>query len=87
MSEIVYPKYRCHKEVYALKIRGIIVNEGTGGATLCFKDYDNIEVDHLFMAKHNPSSGGYYVIYKDGYTSWSPAETFEEGYTLIEENA
>ncbi len=29
--------------------------------------------------------GGYYVLYEDGYDSWSPAKAFEDGYTLIEE--
>ena len=32
-------------------------------------------------------AGGYYVRYPDGYESWSPAEAFEEGYTLVEEQA
>jgi len=86
-EELNLPRYKCHKEVRAARIRGIIINEGTGGASLCFKDYPNIEVDHLFMTKHNPSSGGYYVVYDDGYTSWSPAKAFEDGYTLIEEAA
>lgn len=29
--------------------------------------------------------GGYYVKYPSGYESWSPAEDFEDGYTLLEE--
>jgi hypothetical protein len=68
-----------------VKIDKVIPIEGNGGAYLYFTNYPVIEVDHLFMAKHNPSSGGYYVIYDDGYTSWSPAKSFEEGYTLIME--
>ena len=32
-------------------------------------------------------SGGYYVRYPDGYESWSPAEAFEEGYTLVDEQS
>jgi hypothetical protein len=28
---------------------------------------------------------GYRVIYKDGYESWSPKETFEESYKAIDE--
>jgi hypothetical protein len=35
------------------------------------------------MTKHNPQVGGYYVMYKDGYQSWSPASEFEDGYTRI----
>jgi hypothetical protein len=80
-----FPRYKCHKEVNAVKIDKVIVIDGSGGAYLYFTNYPVVEVDHHYMAKHNPSSGGYYVIYDDGYTSWSPAKAFEDGYTLIEE--
>ena len=30
-----------------------------------------------------PEVGGYYVVHKDGYKSFSPANAFEEGYTRI----
>ena len=36
-----------------------------------------------WLDKHNPEVGGYYVVYEDGYKSFSPAKAFEEGYTLI----
>jgi bacterioferritin-associated ferredoxin len=36
-----------------------------------------------FVDKHKPQVGGYIVIYDDGYTSFSPAKAFEEGYTRI----
>lgn len=35
------------------------------------------------MAKHKPVAGGYFVVYEDGYESFSPAKAFEEGYTRI----
>jgi hypothetical protein len=38
-------------------------------------------VSKEWMDKHNPQVGGYYVVYKDGYKSFSPAKAFEEGYT------
>lgn len=38
-------------------------------------------VGEEYMDKHNPQVGGYYVVYADGYKSWSPAQAFEEGYT------
>jgi hypothetical protein len=91
MSEIEtgvnMPKYKSHKTVHALKIIQVYPRDDNGGAALHFVDPTcaPIEVDHLFMAKHNPSAGGYYVVYDDGYTSWSPANAFEEGYTLIED--
>ena len=32
-----------------------------------------IRVGMNFIAKHAPMPGGYYVVYEDGYTSFSPA--------------
>ena len=29
------------------------------------------------------SAAGYKVVYEDGYTSWSPRETFERAYRLV----
>lgn len=35
--------------------------------------------------RHKPVAGGYYVVYEDGYASYSPAEPFEAGYSPIPE--
>lgn len=43
-----------------------------------------ISVDSAYYRKHKPHAGGYYVVYKDGYKSFSPAEAFEDGYTLVD---
>lgn len=86
------PKYRCHKEVHALKIAGIKRNneddpdaETDGSAMLEFEErgYSPIRVDHGYMHKHKPQVGGYYVVYEDGYQSWSPAGAFESGYSRV----
>lgn len=73
------PKYRCHKEVWALKILHVI------GDVLEFTEprYAPLQVGTDYIHKHNPQDGGYYVVYKDGYKSYSPAEAFEDGYTRI----
>jgi hypothetical protein len=87
------PRYHCHKEVWALKIKAIlnpnegIPSEDNGERILTFSD-DGAEaaaflVSPDYMAKHNPEIGGYYVVYKDGYKSFSPAAAFEEGYTRV----
>jgi len=34
----------------------------------------------LIRDKSTADEDGYYVRYKDGYTSWSPKEAFESGY-------
>lgn len=79
------PRYRCHKEVMALKIKKVVLNILDGSYSLEFEEegYDPIVVNHMFMLKHAPKAGGYYVIYADGYASWSPAEAFEAGYTRL----
>lgn len=73
------PKYRCHKEVWALKIAEV------DAFTLRFTDdsYEPIYVGPQFVDKYSPRAGGYLVVYADGYRSYSPAKAFEEGYKLI----
>jgi hypothetical protein len=60
-----------------------------GGAVLVPSDprLPNITVDQAYLAKHEPAVGGYFVLYDDGYQSFSPAKAFEDGYTLAEMNA
>ena len=78
------PKYKCHKEVYALKIAKIDVSEGGATITPEGDGRGPFGVDHDYLIRHQPETGGYYVVYADGYKSYSPAEAFEAGYTLIE---
>lgn len=73
------PKYECHKVVHALKILGISLNGELGFEF----PFDSILMDREWLDKHNPEVGGYYVVYQDGYKSFSPAEAFESGYTRI----
>ena len=76
------PVYQCHKKVRALKIKGITPGEvdtlitGEG-------DHEFVVVQGDWMAKHKPEVGGYFVLYEDGYKSFSPAAAFESGYTLV----
>lgn len=82
------PRYKCHKEVWALKIEAVKDptepgNETDGSRILIFteKPFAPIRVDHEYVRKHKPEAGGYYVVYADGYKSFSPAKAFEDGYT------
>lgn len=86
------PKYVSHKEVWALKIKAVKRDneycpddETDGTATLVPTEdgYAPFKVDAAYMRKHQPHVGGYYVVYQDGYKSFSPATAFEGGYTLI----
>lgn len=79
------PRYQCHKKVWALKIQRITSPSPTGGARIEPADpgYAAFEVDGKYIRKHAPEVGGYYVVYEDGYTSFSPADVFESGYTRL----
>lgn len=82
------PKYRCHKEVWALKIQSMIVNDD--GSLSIMPDnngYANFVIPAKFVPKHDaarPSPGWYVVFYENNYISFSPPDVFDGGYTLIE---
>lgn len=80
------PRYRSHKEVEALKIRGIEPVDAakqTGRITFEEPGYPPFDAPRSWHLKHEPQVGGYFVRYEDGYTSFSPAAAFEAGYTRI----
>ena len=80
------PKYQCHKKVWALKIAGIARSNVPGSAAMIIPEdrgYAAFPVSNEYMEKHRPTVGGYYVVYDDGYKSFSPAKAFEEGYTKL----
>jgi len=87
------PQYECHKKVRALKIKTIanpndvMPGEAEDDRVLTFSDerYENRfwVVRGAWLAKHEPQVGGYFVLYEDGYTSFSPAAAFESGYTRV----
>lgn len=82
------PKYVCHKEVRALQItevewigadqRYMLHFAGTSG-------FEPVAVPKEWVDSKGPRAGGYYVVYQDGYASFSPQKAFEEGYTLVPE--
>lgn len=88
------PQYQCHKKVWALKIQSIEFDrdsaqkegrETDSSARLIPEEvsFAPFTVDSEYVNKHHPVAGGYYVVYTDGYKSFSPAIAFEEGYTKI----
>ena len=78
------PRWKCHKEVNAFKITGINIPEETTGGFVILSGLDvNVDVTAEYMKKHRPQIGGYYVLYEDGYQSFSPSAAFEDGYTRI----
>jgi hypothetical protein len=110
------PRYKSHKEVWALKIKevgreempqfagavcrgSVALGSACGHCERCKwiaetgqpkhflipedEGYGRVEIDSAYVQKHRPEAGGYYVVYADGYKSFSPAQAFEEGYTAI----
>ena len=88
-DELDIPEYQCHKKVKAFKITKMAELRGEDGRVeyiLGAGDGVNpfvFVVSNMFVKKHNPEIGGYYVRYQDGYESYSPEGAFEEGYSLI----
>lgn len=78
------PRYKCHKEVWALKIK-TIDTDADGTATITPEDsrYAPFLVSADYVQKHSPTVGGYWVRYKGGYQSYSPADVFEDGYSRV----
>lgn len=81
---IELPRYRSHKIVRAAKITGLRSNGTHDAPDLVLGEVNGV-VSLLpdWHAKHRPHVGGYYVVYEDGYMSFSPASAFESGYTRI----
>jgi hypothetical protein len=78
------PKYKCHKVVQAVKINEVEFHPDAG--IIIFPDHPQIAPFQLsteYNRKHMPKKGGYFVVYEDGYQSYSPGEAFEKGYALI----
>ncbi len=79
------PLYVCHKQVRAALITSI--EAGAGNEVVLHLDIDGtplaVTKDQAWYAKHDPAPGGYFVQYTDGYTSYSPAKAFEEGYSRL----
>ena len=83
------PEYQCHKRVHALKIKDmsfIVDSSGDIDNYVLVPEepgYEPFNISIAYMKKHDPEVGGYYVVYGDGYQSYSPAKAFEEGYTRL----
>lgn len=93
MNNFKIPTYKCIKNVKAFKIKSMQKindndNDKDNKFILALKGDEQcvVYVKEDYVKKHNPQIGGYYVLYKDDYESWSPAEAFEEGYVKTEEN-
>ena len=69
----------------AVSIEEFAKTDEFSGCNLFFEDerYGFRPVGADWFRKHQPTKGGYFVVYEDGYESFSPAKAFEDGYTKI----
>lgn len=86
MSALLLPEWQCHKRVRAAQIVAIKDFEN-GSQELEFGSGVKALVDATWVKRHNACVGGYYVVYEDGYASFSPRAAFEGGYTLTTQGA
>lgn len=80
------PRYQCHKKVWALKIAALLVDEHNHTTiTPAEAGYAAFDAPSGWADRYHGSSEdrGYYVVYDDGYASWSPTKAFEQGYTRL----
>lgn len=82
------PLYRSHKRVHALKIKGVFrEGHGTEYSSTIGISFENARYEPLHgietANRPFPAPGWYYVVYADGYHSFSPAKQFEEAHTLV----
>ena len=81
------PRYQSHKKVWALKIETLDIGEnGVAKIMPADEGYALFETRPGWADRFEGSDDdfGYYVRYEDGFTSWSPTEAFENGYTSID---
>jgi hypothetical protein len=85
MADREMPKYECHKKVWAFGIKRFTRNNRgeITGFTPADAGYGDVVLSQEYIEKHKPVEGGYYVVYPDGYKSFSPASAFEGGYRRI----
>lgn len=88
MNDAAMPRYVSHKRVWALEIdsigpRDALLERNGFTRRLNFRDagYATIDVPEEMFARYIPAPGDFYVVYADGYKSFSPRKAFLEGYT------
>jgi hypothetical protein len=93
------PQYRCQKVVRALQIGAMEIHKDDS-ATIVPQDdrYPQFTTREGFAAgwkatlertarmSKDFNDPGYFVMYDDGYTSWSPTAAFEKGYARVVED-
>lgn len=78
MSELA--SWKCHKVVMAGKIMAVSLSVATITVENADGSLMQYDLTPNLVARGTPTIGDYFVVYEDGYSSWSPKKAFEEGY-------
>lgn len=85
-AERWFPRYRSHNEVWAVRIAAIeILEDGSAKIAPADPGFEPFTTGPGYGERFKGSEEdlGYYVVYVDGYSSWSPTKAFEDGYTRV----
>jgi len=88
-AEVEMPLYERHKRVHALKIAHVehlrtdTTTDENPIVRIHFVELGFAPIEMNLRGKPTPDVGWYYVVYEDGYKSFSPAKAFDEGYTFV----
>lgn len=76
------PVFQSHKRVRAARITWIARDGQKIRLEMRYGELNyRYFIDDEWLSKNHPVVGGYFVVYDDGYTSYSPAHAFESGYS------
>jgi len=90
--EDAIPRYQSHKVVGALKIGAVIEVEIDEGIVTFEPEDKSLGIERVmtrpgwldrFEGDIGADDLGYWVQYEDGFSSWSPTDAFESGYSRI----
>lgn len=75
------PRYTSHKTVHALEISAVGDALADGGRSIAFVEkFLGKTLPAAMFSRYVPVPGDFYVVYADGYESFSPRKAFLEGY-------
>jgi len=83
-------RYQSHKIVEAARITEFNSQESQytvvfeDGTDMALSNYDGARILKMAIDSGGTVNGGWLMVYKDGYVSWSPSEAFDEGYDLVQ---
>lgn len=81
--------YTSHKRVHAAEIKSVgnyyLVDELKLVRSITLVDGPIVDIGEEVFKRYTPLPGDFYVVYADGYQSFSPRKAFLDGYKLTDD--